>query len=128
MSNAPPAGLTAAAFRHDAESMKPIRLFLTATLLAPMVLTAQEGSIEMQLSTETGKPKTVITPPATKPKSEQEKRLEFEGFMVGLLSSNKLMKVFDLTAPVEPEKEKERVVVDRTDGRTIGFRLISIRF
>ena len=82
----------------------------------------------MQLSTGNGKAKSVITK-AAKPKSlEEQKRLEFEGFLVGLTTTNKLIKVLDFTAPVDPVKEKERVVVDRDSGRTIGFKLISIRF
>lgn len=89
---------------------------------------AQDGATEMQLTTPDGKPKTVISQSSKKLSIEEQKRLEFEGFMVGLLSSNKLIKVFDLTAPVDPVKEKERVVVDQNDGRTIGFKLISIRF
>lgn len=99
-------------------------LFLFAS---PLTAPAQDTA-EMQLSTESQKPKTVISQSPKKLTVEQQRRVEFEGFMVGLLSSNKLGKVFDLTAPVDPVKEKERVVVDRNDGRTIGFKLLSIRF
>lgn len=102
---------------------------MLAGLLLTLSVSAQDpNATEMKLTTPDGKPKTVISQSKNKLPLEEQKRLEFEGFVVGLLSSNKLIKVFDLTAPVEPKKEKERVVVDQSDGHTIGFRLLSIRF
>jgi hypothetical protein len=88
----------------------------------------QDSEVKMKLSAPGGKKKTVITQSA-KPKTlEEQKQIEFEGFLVGLLSTNKLTKVLDFKAPVDPVKEEERVVVDKNDGRTIGFKLFTIRF
>ena len=73
--------------------------------------------------------KKVISQKPGGPTLVEKKRLEFEGFLSDLVSANKTIKVFDLTAPVtDPAKEKDRVVVDERSGRTIGFKLLTIRF
>jgi hypothetical protein len=96
---------------------------------ALMTGSAQEG--KMELTRPGGDPagKKVISQRKDGRAVIEQKRLEFDGFLSNLVSSNKLIRVFDLTAPVlDPVKEKDRVVVDEATGRTIGFKLLTIRF
>ncbi len=96
---------------------------------AVMAAAAQDGKMELTRPGAGAGEKKVISQTKDGRAVAEQKRLEFDGFLSNLVSSNKLIRVFDLTEPVlDPVKEKERVVVDEATGRTIGFKLLTIRF
>jgi len=105
-------------------------LILSAMLAgAALTAAAQDGKMGLKRPGTGASEKKVISQAPGGRNLEQKKRLEFEGFLKDLVSGDKAIKVFDLTEPVtDIKKEKERVVVDEATGRTIGFKLLTIRF
>ena len=96
--------------------------------LAPVI--AQDGQMVIRskpAAESTQKEETV------KIQTRQSKaNIEFENFFANLSKSNNIVRVFDLTEPVDVKKSKERVFprirTERIDQRAVGIKLLSIRF